>query len=260
MMVPLMAAALAVAAGAGTASAPPGPQQPTRPHLIDALARNAEPEIRTEAARMLGLPDYHKPDALSVLKEAMLSDPSPAVRRQAALSALAYEGHEPIVYIQFLLRGEAADAVRRDVIATMATAKPHLQDSEATSALTTVLDEDPSPLVRRAVAKALGVRGDRRALAALKIASEKDPDKATRRAARESHAVLAPPAASAANFDQAEASGGSTRCGQGAGWCQCANGPMKPKARCTSREVCAHTYENSYRPMGYVCSWEGNLL
>jgi HEAT repeat protein len=169
----------------------PSPSQ--IPILLDTLAGHESASARAEAARALALPEYRKSYALMALGRAMAKDASAPVRRQAALSAMAYEGHEAVVPLEQFLRAESAEALRREVAVALATATLHLEDSEATAAVAGLLGGEASPETRAAVAAALGRRGDRRALTALKLAADKDPEKAVRRAAREAVDALGRP-------------------------------------------------------------------
>jgi HEAT repeat protein len=165
----------------------PSPSQ--IPILLQTLGHHPSANARAEAARALALKEYRTDSALEALSRAMSADASVVVRRQAALSALAYDGHEAVAPLEDFLKSEKADTLRRELAVALATAPLHLDDSEATAALAALL-EDADPVTRETAARSLGARGDTRAVSALRRAADKDPEKPVRRAAKDALAAL----------------------------------------------------------------------
>ncbi|MDE2039515.1 MAG: HEAT repeat domain-containing protein [Elusimicrobia bacterium] len=248
---------------AGLAASPAfaAPRQGLEEKLLAVLDSDPSPQNRAEAALGLGQAEMRDSQALDALSRACLADPSREVRRQAALGVLSFDGEVAADAALACLKAERGASVRRDIVAALALSPVHRDDSDVTIALASLLSGDEDASVRQAAARGLGLRGDLRALPALKKAAS-DPKAAVRRAAKAAAALLSKPRSLARRTgkrirDQFSAVKGRDRCLGGAGWCECGKGPMHPRPVCMSRADCAHTYANSYRPLGYVCTWDG---
>jgi HEAT repeat protein len=258
----LLLAAPARAAGPAPVSeelaAPAGSFGDPAAQLLD-----SDDDRRAQAARALGREGERTPRHLEPLGRALLGDLSAAVREAAAVSVAQYPGREPLRLLTELLRSERGEQIRAAAVTALAASAAHQADPEATLLVAQTLSEDPSPEVRRAAAKALGARGDTRGLRALRAAA-KDPDASVRKAALAASTDLdrklryeAPKPKAAPKPDQSAAVKGRDACRGTDGWCECVNGPMKPRPRCVSRVDCSHLAENTYRPLGYTCTWDG---
>lgn len=105
-----------------------------------------------------------------------LHDPSPAVRREAAMALARFGGPESVEALTHMLR-DHPDLVDEEVLESLGS----LGDEDAAAAIQPYLDS-PRPAVRRAAAKALGEIGGSLALASLRVAASRQNDPDLRRA------------------------------------------------------------------------------
>lgn len=246
----LLLFALALPARAAAAAAPTlsDPEDGVRLEAVTALrAQRSEPNYKA-------------------LASAMSIDLSDKVRQGAALALLEYDGTAPLLKLEEFLRAEEGAQVREAVCLALATTTVHPDNPEATALLAERLAEDAAPEVRLAAVQALETRRDRRALKDLRQAADKDADPKVRARAKKAHKRLSippkapPPPAKSAKAAPADTRKGRDRCGDGNGWCECANEAMKLRPRCVPREDCQQSLDNTYRRHGYGCQWDGQAL
>jgi len=212
------------------------------------LREGASPEDRLEAIRQL------RADAGSrsrhALAAAMREDLNDRVRQAAALALLDAPDGQTIQDLDEFLSQEQGEEVRRAVCVALSSAPA--DNSGAISLLGGRLLQDGSGAVRLAAVESLRARGDRRALGDLKIAAQKDADPAVRRQAQAAWKILNQPAPKPKAM--------KTKAAPVQGPCQCSRGPMKLRARQTTREECEHSFRNSYQRQGFSCSWNSMQL
>jgi len=234
--------------------------------VVAALLSAPEPAARLAAIATLRQDPYRGPKAFQGLAAAMGKDLSSAVRRDAAIALLDYQGTQSLAELEKFLAQEQGEEVRRDVCVALATAALHLSDPGATSLLTTRLSEDEAPVVRRAAIQGLAARLDVGGLGELKRAAQKDADPRVRAAAaaayqRISHRPKAktdkPKAPERAPYDAVK---GKDPCPRGSGWCECSRPPLRTKPHCVPRADCEHTFFNSYQTQGFSCTWDGQAI
>ena len=236
------------------------------PELILALSRDPSSAVRIQLIETLTRGSYRSQDSFSAVSRAMLSDLNDKVRLAAAAGVMSFEGSKSAALIEQLLHNEVSETVRRTVTAQIATAPAQKDNPEVTALLGKVLSEDNSSAVRMAALQGIEARGDKRALATLKTVGDRDPDPSVRRQAKKLQKSLSTQKKAASpsskkpakeDVDAYEAVKGKDYCGGGNGWCQCEHGMFKPRPRCVSKEDCRHTFENTYRSLGYSCKWDG---
>lgn len=233
--------------------------------LLQRLSKEESPAARVEILQSLANPQLHSAAAFKALSRAALSDLSLQARRAAAVSALSYEGPEPLALAENILKNEQGEDVRLGLCLELSSGSVHQADPQVTDLLARMLSEDPSPAVRLAAVDGLARRADKRALPDLKRAADGDDDPAVRQRAKKTFALLmAPPKTQrsakkepAADYKAVK---GKDRCPNPNGWCQCSNGALGPRPHCLPREDCAHDYETVYRHDGFVCTWDGQSL
>lgn len=258
-LAPLWLTLATAAIAASTQAAADLPAQSLAPSLSD-------PE---EAVRLLAVAALRKRQdeaAFESLARALREDLSDKVRAAAASGLLAYPGARALAILEEFLASEQGAQVRSSVCLELSNSAPHRDNPLGTALLTARLAEDPSPSVRLAAVRALGLREDRRALTALKRAAEKDSDPSVRREALAAHKALskppraAPPKPKRATPPDYGAVRGRDPCAGGNGWCECSSGPLSPPARCLSRDDCRHRYEAVLRHQDYTCTWDKQSL
>lgn len=234
--------------------------------LLRVLTSEESPEVRLEALRVLRREGFRGAEVYESVSEALSRDPSADLRAEAAAAVLDYPGADPLAQVERLLSEEQGEIVREAACVALATAPAYASSPGATLILARSLEEDSSLAVRRSALSGLAKRGDRRALAVLQRASVSEKDEPLRKAIRRLLAVLSEPPKVEKKAEKKEpdpddkALKGVDFCGDGNGWCECSMGPLRPPARCVSRQGCIHLYENTYMRLGYLCTWDGASL